>query len=141
MYLEALPRYDLSQLHGDEIHIKSGTSFSEVVLHWHDYYELIFYFDADVLCEINGNSMRFGGNSLYLLIPFDFHKTTNLLSDGKISFVNISFSATALDNTLLAKINNALLMQSINPNGAVRRIINILNDDRTSLGAQNKKCC
>ncbi len=114
-----IPRYDRSLLMGEEIHIKTGSEFNEVELHWHDYYELIVYFDADVKCTINGNSIGMSGCSAYLLTPFDFHKTVNVRSDNSISFLNISFTASALDKNIIAKIKNSRIIKSLPENDII----------------------
>lgn len=111
--MKNIPRFGLSHLMGDDIHIKCGDSFSEIELHWHDYYELIFYFDADVSCKINGEDIELGDNSLYLLTPFDFHKTKNNKADNKISFLNISFTKEALDSETVSKLSRALYIKGI----------------------------
>ena len=117
--LNDIPRYGTSHLMGDSIHIKQGDTFRDVEMHWHDYYELIYFYDADVSGVVNGSSISFGANSLYLLTPFDFHKTTNNREDGSVSFVNISFSSDVVDSDTLAKLSAPYFINNVCNSDAV----------------------
>lgn len=123
-----IARFDISHLMGDEIHIKSGDYFLGVQPHCHDYYELIYYRDADVECSINGNCIRLGNGSVYLLTPFDFHKTVNLREDGSISFINISFSKDAVGCEVINRITSPTYIEESTEFDPICRLLNLMSD-------------
>ena len=133
--LKDIPRYDRSLLMGDEIHVKKGSSFNDVELHWHDYYELIIYYDADVFCCINGEDFSLFGNSVYLLTPYDFHKTTNLRADNTIDFLNISFAENAFENDVIGRIKNTRLVRCASKDDPIIRISRLIAE----LGQNSKE--
>lgn len=133
--MNPIRRLDNSMLMGNTIYIKKGTHFTETVLHWHSYYELVFYGDADVLCRINDTSINFTSNSLYLLTPFDFHTTKNIRENGNAYFINISFSADALDSDIISKITQGYYIQDIKNDSHIKTLIKMLENTSDS----NKK--
>ena len=126
--MNEIPRYDRSLLMGEDIHIKSGKSFKNVELHWHDYYELIVYYDADVDCYLNGDEFKLVDNAAYLLTPYDFHKTVNRRDDESISFLNISFSENAFDNEVIRRIKNTRLVRCTSAEDPIIKIAKLIDE-------------
>ena len=133
--MNPIKRLDNSMLMGNTIYVKKGTRFTETFIHWHSYYELVFYSNADVLCRINETSINFTSNSLYLLTPFDFHTTKNKKENGNAYFINISFSADALDSDIISKITQGYYIENIKKDSEITLLINMLQ----STSESNKK--
>ena len=134
-----IPRFDRTQLMGDAIHLKSGNSFTEIELHWHDYFELIYYEDADVVCEINGNLNTFKSGTLYLLTPFDFHRTVNQRKDSSISFINISFSGDAVDSALTDDLSSLIYIKDAKEHKPITDIFKVFTELGENIDSEVKK--
>lgn len=135
IYVNEIPRYDRALLMGEDLYIKKGEHFKDVELHWHNYYELIVYYDADVTCHINGEEISLLGNSAYLLTPYDFHKTVNRRADESISFLNISFSDSAFDNDIIRRINSTRLVRCSTSEDPIIKISKLIDE----LGHKSKE--
>lgn len=98
---------------GDDLYVKRGKNFSKMELHWHEYYELIYYYDSNVSCNVNGDIINMSSGDLYFLTPFDFHQTVNTRRDNSIDFINISFSADFLDKEIADKIVGAYYIKGV----------------------------
>lgn len=124
--MNEIVRLDISNLMGKKVYVKTGDAFSSMPLHCHEYYELIYYSDANATCTINGNSILLDSGSLCLLTPLDFHKTVNNRKNNKLFFVNISFARDFLDNNITADLSSAIYIKNIRYTDPIYQIISII---------------
>lgn len=77
-------------------------AFSEYCsLHWHDQYELEYFFAGSGFQILNGTRYEFAPGSLHLLAPTDFHELTPCESS---DLLKIYFDSSAVTPSLMEKI-------------------------------------
>ena len=93
---------DMLESKGMAVREKHGeTSYP---LHWHDYYEIIYYEHCRGVCVLNAAEHPVTDRCLFLLTPRDFHRIETENRPVSRS-VNISFSENAVDPKLLREIS------------------------------------
>ncbi len=106
-------RLSVNDIMGKNIHIKTAEDFPEIGLHWHSYYELIYFFEGEVVSIINGIEMQLKKGTLYMLTPVDLHHTFRKDKKAKLKFINISFTENIIDEKLRKDMNGAYYIPSV----------------------------
>lgn len=75
-------------------------------VHWHDYYEIIYYENCNGICVVNDEEHPITHRCLFLLTPRDFHRIDTQNRSNSRS-VNISFSENALEEKLLWDVSKS----------------------------------
>ncbi len=107
-------RLSVNDLMGKNIHIKTAEDFSDIGLHWHSYYELIYFFEGEVISIINGIEKPLKKGTLYMLTPIDLHHTFKKDKKTQIKYINISFTENIIDEKLRKDMNGAYYIPSVN---------------------------
>lgn len=106
-------RLSVNDIMGKNIHIQSAEGFTDIGLHWHSYYELIYFFEGEVVSIINGIEMPLNKGTLYMLTPVDLHHTLKKDKKAKLKFINISFTENIIDEKLRQEMNGAYYIPSV----------------------------
>ena len=102
--MDKIFKFDREILNGKDIYVRKRFNNTEYpISHWHNFYEFIFYKNCKGRCVINGTSYEISDNCLFLVTPKDFHKINTLEIEGSYS-INVSFTASVLNKTLLSKL-------------------------------------
>lgn len=109
--MKDIRRLTVNELMGKSIHIHTAESFDDIGLHWHSYYELIYFFEGELVSIINGTRVRLKGGTLYILTPIDLHHTFETEQNKKVRFINISFTEDIIDEKLYQNMNSAYYVQ------------------------------
>lgn len=134
-----IQRLGKSNLMGDDLYVKRGNQFNKMELHWHEYFELIYYYDCSVRCNVNGDNIYMKSGDLYFLTPFDFHKTENLRQDGSIAFINVSFSSDFLDKDVSEKIGSAYYIKGEKLDNKILTLLEMVENKDGMLSRGNIK--
>lgn len=114
--MKSILKLDIGQLFGETIHIKESFDFKDIGLHWHSYYELIYYFEGGATSCINGNNLELNAGSLYLVTPADMHHTHTNAIHKNAHFLNISFTEDVIDRELVGQLQYVLYMHNAQEN-------------------------
>ena len=128
--MQSIRKLGMRQLFGESIRIRTIHTIQDIGLHWHSYFELIYYFSGDAISRINGTELHLRSGSLYLLTPLDMHHTQQKTSSDDAQFLNISFTEDVLDGELRAKLQHAMFMHDVQANNAVYPLIALLQSTK-----------
>lgn len=130
-------KLDVSQLFGESIHVKESDTILDIGLHWHSYYELIYYYDGCATSCINGTNLELKSGSLYLLTPSDLHHTYPTLNDKAAHFINISFTEEVLDRELAEQLQQVIYIHNLAENENIISLINLLKNAKSEKEKQH----
>jgi len=114
-------KLEFGKLQGNNISVARRAKIESTGLHWHNYYEMIFFFDGHAESIINGTATEFKKGSIYILTPFDIHKTESLNQNLNTDFVNISFKEGFIDNEIISEIDGVFLLNCIKESDLIYR--------------------
>ena len=103
--MENILRLDYNKMINKNIKITKSHTCSEIGLHWHNYCELIYFYDGILESSINGKKVDLHQGTMYLMSPIDVHCTIVKDKNHPISFINISFTENILDSSIVQKLN------------------------------------
>lgn len=92
-------RFDRDFMNGKTLHVRKKTGHTSYEMHWHNYYELIFYSGCFGKCVLNGTEYEIDDNALFLMTPIDFHEIITEDKEGSFS-ETISFTEQAIEKGL-----------------------------------------
>ncbi|MBQ8894289.1 MAG: AraC family transcriptional regulator [Clostridia bacterium] len=93
-------KFERNMLFGETIHIKKKEDRTWFKMHWHNYYEIIYFRDCAGYCVLNGERFDLSERCLFLLTPKDFHEIVTEDRKNAVSFI-ISFSEQIVDKKIL----------------------------------------
>lgn len=97
-------KFGRDMLQSKEVAVRQKRNDTSYPLHWHDYYEIIYYENCSGVCVVNTAERPIYDRCLFLLTPRDFHSIETKNRPESRS-VNISFSENAVDRKLLWEIS------------------------------------
>lgn len=130
--MKTIKKLDARQLYNESIHIRETKDIMDIGLHWHSYFELIYYFEGDAVSEINGTMLELHPGSLYLLTPLDMHHTQAKTPSSKAHFLNISFTEEAIDRELHSTLQRAIYMHNVGQNPNIYPLILLLQNTKVA---------
>lgn len=106
-------KFERDMLHGEPIHVNRKSDNAWFQMHWHNYYEMIYYRNCVGCCILNGEKYALSDHCLFLLTPKDFHEVVTEESPGAESFI-ISFSEQIVDRALLGRLTeNSIVLYGL----------------------------
>ena len=129
--MEILRRLQFNELYADNIKITVLDKIENIGMHWHNYYELIFFYNANAISNVNGIDLTLSGGLIYLLTPTDVHNTFSLDKDSKTKYINISFKENAVDRNLISKLNSVFYMHNINSEDDIYKLLELIQTHNT----------
>ncbi len=72
--------------------------------HWHDHFEMEFFFEGEGTHVLNGEKLNVRKGSIHLLTPADFHALYKNDESSKLKYFNIKFNEYALSSELIKMI-------------------------------------
>lgn len=69
--------------------------------HWHDYFEMEFFFEGEGIHVFNGKTMDVSRGTVYLLTPSDFHTLYRKKEKENLRFFNVNFNEYAISEELI----------------------------------------
>lgn len=96
----AIKRFERDMLKGGDLYIQQKRGDLSYPIHWHDYFEIIFYKNCNGKCLLNGEEHAITENSIFFLTPGDFHKIETDKTTRAYS-INLSFSEEIIDKKFL----------------------------------------
>lgn len=130
--MNSIKKLDAKQLYGEPIHIKESFSVIDIGLHWHSYYELIYYYEGETVSRINGTNLDLCKGSLYLITPLDLHHTYTKESKNSTHFINISFTEEMIDHELVEKLQQVLFLHNLSEDSPILSLISLLKNSKES---------
>lgn len=94
-----IKKFNIDELHGENIVIAERRGDTSFELHWHEYYEMILYIDCIGSCSVNDREYDIGPTTVFLLTPTDFHKIDTTPTE-KSRYIKVSFLVGAVDESL-----------------------------------------
>lgn len=80
---------------------------AENSFHWHDCFEVEFFWEGDDGIHIlNGESMKVRRGTMYMITPADFHTMYRKTSGGAMKYFNVNFNEYALSEDLVRLISD-----------------------------------
>ena len=92
-------RFETDMLHGESIYVSKKTDDNWYKKHWHNYYEIVYFYGCSGHCVLNGEKYEISDNCLFLLTPKDFHDISTQDSAGGYSLI-IAFNAHIVDSAI-----------------------------------------
>jgi AraC-like DNA-binding protein len=89
-------RFEKEMLHGEDIYVNKKNDDKWYKKHWHNYYEIVYFYGCSGYCVLNGEKYSISDNCLFLLTPKDFHEISTNESASGYSFI-ISFNPHIAD--------------------------------------------
>ena len=80
-------RFEKEMLHGEDIYVNKKTDDKWYKKHWHNYYEIVYFYGCSGYCVLNGEKYSISDNCLFLLTPKDFHEISTNESASGYSFI------------------------------------------------------
>lgn len=97
----SIKKFERDMLYGGDIHVNRKYVDVSYDIHWHDYFEIIFYKNCKGKCLLNTEEYPLKDSSVFFLAPGDFHRIDTLPNENSFSTV-ISFSENMIDPKLSA---------------------------------------
>ena len=82
--------------------------FSEVPIHWHDYYEFVYVTDGEATHHCNGQDLKIAAGSAMLLGPTDFHGYSTP-PGGKLACYNLAIDPHFMEQRLTGTVTELQL--------------------------------
>jgi len=98
-----IKKFNKTELHGANIHVRRKSGDQSYRLHWHTYYEITYYRNCKGKVVLNGKDFNISDNSLFLLTPKDFHKIEMVVNPVSES-INISFTKDMVDPAIIRRL-------------------------------------
>ena len=92
-------KFNIDELHGENIVVAERRGDTSFELHWHEYYEMILYIDCRGSCSVNDTEYKISPSTIFLLTPTDFHKIDTVPTEAS-RYIKVSFSVGAVDESL-----------------------------------------
>ena len=73
--------------------------------HWHDYFEMEFFFEGEGIHIFNGKRMEASRGTMYLLTPSDFHTLYRKKENENLRFFNVNFNEYAISEELIKLVS------------------------------------
>lgn len=81
-----------------------GKGNEKDLFHWHDYFEMEFFFEGEGTHLLNGEEMQVGRGTIYLLTPADFHTLYKKDASSPLRYYNVNFNEYALPPEIIQSI-------------------------------------
>ena len=92
-------RFEKEMLHGEDIYVSKKTDDKWYKKHWHNYYEIVYFYGCSGYCVVNGEKYSISDNCLFLLTPKDFHEISTNERESGYSLI-ISFNPHIADPSI-----------------------------------------
>lgn len=113
--MNGIYKFEREMLEGESIHVNKRTKDTSYKKHWHNYYEIIFYYNCQGICTLNGLNYVITKSCLFLLTPKDFHEIMSEKTDESSSII-ISFTEQAVDKGVLESLTmNPVVLYDLPP--------------------------
>ncbi len=98
----SIQKFNREMLQEKGIYVRKKSGDLSYNIHWHDYFEMIFYENCNGVCILNGEEYPVKDNSVFFLVPGDFHRIDVTPSENATQTL-ISFSESVIDKAIGAK--------------------------------------
>ena len=96
----AIYRFERDMLHGESVYINKKLDDLWYKKHWHNYYEIVYFYGCSGYCVLNGEKYPITDNCLFLLTPKDFHDISTDVAGEHYSLI-IAFNEQIVDRALI----------------------------------------
>lgn len=95
----SIQKFNREMLQEKEIYVRKKSGDLSYKIHWHDYFEMIFYKNCNGVCILNGEEYPVKDNSVFFLVPGDFHRI-DVVPNENATQTLISFSESVIDKAI-----------------------------------------
>lgn len=124
-----------------EMIVKKSILNDPVDVHSHDFFELVYCEDGNIINEINGKEFKFTKGNFLLLSPMDFHSEKII---ERASTIQIHFDAALLDSEFTSRIlkTNSVFLYRFDEKSTsqLASLMHLLLDEYNSNNPNKSEC-
>lgn len=103
---EKIEKFERDMLFGKNLYVYRKQGYTSYKLHWHSYYEIIYYKNSHGSCTLNGKNYPITENCIFFLTPKDFHQI-DTEDNANQTAINLSFTEQYIDIDIIKEISDS----------------------------------
>jgi len=104
--IEKIEKFERDMLCGKNLYVYRKQGYTSYKLHWHSYFEIIYYKNCHGSCTLNGKNYPVTKSCIFFLTPKDFHRI-DTEDNANQTAINLSFTEQYIDIDIIKKVSDS----------------------------------